>query len=178
MEFINHFRLSGVGIHLLIYCQVVTGSVVSALGAGRGRQVGANPLVLQREPSQGKEPALGGSSCLSPPLQEGLELSSPEAACPDRCQVCCFWHQSNTFMSHLSSYHFFSVVVLSPLWKNRFSPSFSSPALAVCFQAAVGATCCCPSIAAQWWEPGPLSLSLGAGWAPCSSASPSFFWGK
>lgn len=28
MEFINHLRLSGVGIHVLIYCQIVAGSVV------------------------------------------------------------------------------------------------------------------------------------------------------
>lgn len=49
IEFINHFRLCGVGIQLLIYCQIVTGSVVSALGAGRGRQAGDIPVVLQEQ---------------------------------------------------------------------------------------------------------------------------------
>lgn len=114
MEFINHFRLSGVGIHLLIYCQIVTGRAVSALGAGRGRQAGHIPLVLQgaglvvgHSPWQGKEPVLDGSSCVSlPHCRKGWSSTLLRQHVLHCCQICCFWHQSNTSMSHLSSYLF------------------------------------------------------------------------
>lgn len=158
MELIHHFRLSGVGIHLLIYCQMVTRSVVSAVGAGRGRQAGDISLVLRgagsgwwgRARGGRKEPALDGSSCVSlPHCRKDWSTTLPRHRVPHRCQIYCFWQQANTFMSHLSSYHFFPRVFLSPLWNNRFFPSFSNPALAVCFQAAVRATCSCSSIAAQ-----------------------------
>lgn len=82
MEFINHFGLSSVGIHLLIFCQIVTGSVVSALGAGRGRQAGDITLVLQGAGSGWKELPWMGAHASHPPLQEGVELNPPEAACP------------------------------------------------------------------------------------------------
>lgn len=117
MEFISHFRLSGVGINLLIHCQIVAGSVVSSLGAERGRQAGAIPLVLQgagsgwwAEPWQEKE-----LMCLLPYCRKEWSSALLRQPVLHRCQVYCFWHQSNTFMSHLSCYHFFFPVVLSPL---------------------------------------------------------------
>lgn len=68
MEFINHFGLSVVGTHLLIYCQIVGGGVVSALGAGRGRRLVTIPWCCGQSPGRERSlPWTGGSSCLSLP---------------------------------------------------------------------------------------------------------------
>lgn len=99
--------------------------------------------------------------------------------------VSCVAAKSPAFGSSLTLlwviYHptiFFSFSITS-VKQQIFPSSFSNPALAVCFQAAVWATCVCSSVAAQWRELVPLSPSLSAGWCPFSSASsPSFFWGK
>lgn len=107
---------------------MVTRSVVSAVGAGRGRQAGDISLVLRGAGSGRKEPALDGSSCVSlPHCRKDWSTTLPRHRVPHRCQIYCFWQQANTFMSHLSSYHFFPRVFLSPLWNNRFFPSFSKP---------------------------------------------------
>lgn len=131
MEFIHHFRLNGVGVHLLICCQMVTGSVVSALGAGRGRQAGDISLVLQgagsgrwgRARGGRKEPALDGSSCVSLPRCR-RSTAPPRHRVLHRCQIYCFWQQSNTFMSHLSSYHFFPWFFYHYCGTTDFSPPF------------------------------------------------------
>lgn len=116
IEFINHFKLSRVGTRLLIYCQVVTWSVISALGPRRNRHAVGVAIAPWRENSgqykgaaEGrKEAALVESSCiLLPAGGRDWSVTLPRQRILHGCQIYCFWQQSNAFMSHLSSYHFF-----------------------------------------------------------------------
>lgn len=158
IEFINHFKLSRVGIHLLIYCQVVTWSVISALGPRRNRQAAAMAAVLWERtqgrtgmPAEGgrKLPWLGARASCSP-LEEGT------GAWLSRGSISCMAAKSTAFGSSLTLlwviYHptiFFSFPITS-MKQQILSSSFSIPAFAVCFQTAIWASCMRSSAAAQW----------------------------
>lgn len=177
IEFINHFKLSRVGIHLLIYCQVVTWSVISALGPRRNRQAAAMAAVLWERtqgrtgmPAEGgrKLPWLGAPASCSP-LEEGT------GAWLSRGSISCMAAKSTAFGSSLTLlwviYHptIFSVF-LSPTWNNRFCPppfQFLPLLFPDCHMSIMHALISCCPVAGSV----PLPPTRSTGWAPSSSAS-------
>lgn len=75
-ECLNNFKLSCAEIHLLIYCQIVTGSVISAWEARMKRQDNSITIVLQRA-NLGRYKGARGREEGSCPGWELMRLASP-----------------------------------------------------------------------------------------------------
>lgn len=84
IEFINHFGLSGVGILVLIYCQIVAGSVVQHWEQGGDGRLVPSPWccreqlrVVGQSPRQGRSlPWMGAHASRSPTAERtGAQLS-------------------------------------------------------------------------------------------------------
>lgn len=153
-------------------CYISTGTKEQSTGSCHGCCAVREDSGQDRDAGGGrKEAALAGSSSiLLPAGGRDWSVTLPRQHILHGCQIYSFWQQSNAFMSHLSSYHFFQFSYHQHETTDFVLLLFNSCLCCLfpdCHMSIMHALInCCPVAGSV-----PLPPTRSTGWAPSSSAS-------